>query len=96
MSWYFLLNHNFTKASDTALLALKLSAGQNILKANLAHALLFHGYDTQAEQIYRDNQYKMVGDTQKFSDEVLDDFKEMQKYGLPTQPMKKIEEMYNK
>lgn len=96
MSWYFLLNHNFTKASDTALLALKLSAGQNILKANLAHALLFHGYDAQAEQIYRDNQYKMVGDTQKFSDEVLDDFKEMQKYGLPTQPMKKIEEMYNK
>ncbi len=96
MSWYFLLNHNFTKASDTALLALKLSAGQNILKANLAHALLFHGHDAQAEQIYRDNQYKMVGDTQKFSDEVLGDFKEMQKYGLPTQPMKKIEQMYKK
>jgi len=96
MSWYFLLNHNFTKASDTALLALKLSAGQNILKANLAHALLFHGHDAQAEQIYRDNQYKMVGDTQKFSDEVLGDFKEMQKYGLPTQPMKKIEKMYTK
>jgi hypothetical protein len=96
MSWYFLLNHNFTKASDTALLALKLSAGQNILKANLAHALLFHGHDTQAEQIYRDNQYKMVGDTQKFKDEVLSDFKEMEKYGLPTQPMKKIEQMYHK
>jgi hypothetical protein len=62
-----------------------------MIKVTLAHSYLFDNQFDKAKAIYLENKNaKLRGDERRFSQAVLDDFKELQKAGVANPDMEKI------
>lgn len=87
---YYLLLKQYTKAEEIYNQGLKQNPSEINFQLNLAHVYLFTDKVSQAKDIHEkySNQTLFTGNTWK--EQVKLDFKEFQKFGLPTDNFKKI------
>jgi sugar lactone lactonase YvrE len=92
LAWYYLFDRNPREAVAASLKALDLSPRDAaMIKITLAHSYLFDNQFDKAKAIYLENKNaKLRGDERRFSQAVLDDFKELQKAGVANPDMEKI------
>ena len=92
LAWYYLFDRNPREAIAASLKALDLSPRNSaMIKVALAHSYLFDNQFDKAKAIYLENKNaKLHGDERRFSQAVLDDFKELQEGGVTNPDVEKI------
>jgi hypothetical protein len=91
--WNQLLAKNFDEALALTEKGLRIDPGNLLLQSNRAHALLFLGRTTEADEIYR----KYIGQTvkpttQSWENTILTDFDQLEKAGISRPELNQIRE----
>jgi hypothetical protein len=94
LSFTYIKIHEYKLAYDKAVEALNISPDEVWIVTNRVHSLLFMGKFEEAKKDYVHFRYKSVNENQTFENAVINDFKEFRKYGLPEEPMRRIEGLY--
>jgi hypothetical protein len=94
LSWAALLDKQYQASLDYANLGMEQDSKLYWIKTNIAHALLFLGHTQEAEDIYLHKPDRGM-DESALRQSILDDFKEMRRFGLDHPAMQKIETSFN-
>jgi len=87
---YYLVTKQFAKAEQTYNSGLKLNPSEINFQLKLAHVYMFTNRLSQAKAIHKSFSNQNLDNSNAWIDQVKEDFKEFQKFGLPTENFKKI------
>jgi tetratricopeptide (TPR) repeat protein len=87
---YYLLTKQFAKAEQTYNSGLKLNPSDIIFQLKLAHVYMFTNQLSMAKALHKSFSNQNIESNKTWKEQVNDDFKEFQKFGLPTENFKKI------
>lgn len=82
LSWYYLFDSKFAKATEAAVKALELDSSQIWVNTNLGHSYLLQGDLKKAKGVYSTILTKKHVDGTPFSDVLLKDFEALKKEGI--------------
>jgi tetratricopeptide (TPR) repeat protein len=87
---YYLITKQFAKAEKTYNSGLKLNPSEINFQLKLAHVYMFTNRLSQSKAIHKNFSNQNLDNNNAWIDQVKEDFKEFQKFGLPTENFKKI------
>jgi tetratricopeptide (TPR) repeat protein len=87
---YYLITKQFAKAEQTYNSGLKLNPSEINFQLKLAHVYMFTNRLSQSKAIHKNFSNQNLDNNNAWIDQVKEDFKEFQKFGLPTENFKKI------
>ena len=79
IAWCYLFTKEYAQSEQSARQALKLDNTQTWIKTNLAHALLFQNRFSEAEKIYKELSQTIKEDNETYTQDLLNDFDELEK-----------------
>jgi tetratricopeptide (TPR) repeat protein len=87
---YYLITKQFAKAEQTYNSGLILNPSEINFQLKLAHVYMFTNRLSQSKAIHKNFSNQNLDNNNAWIDQVKEDFKEFQKFGLPTENFKKI------
>lgn len=87
---YYLVTKQFAKAEQVYNTGLKLNPSDIIFQLKLAHVYMFTNRLSMAKALHKSFSNQNIESNKTWKEQVNDDFKEFQKFGLPLENFKKI------
>lgn len=87
---YYLVTKQFAKAEQAYNTGLKLNPSDIIFQLKLAHVYMFTNRLSMAKALHKSFSNQNIESNKTWKEQVNDDFKEFQKFGLPSENFKKI------